>query len=67
MRDTHKEIHRKQYIQFSIFFIPSCIESHDIYYFNILRIITLLYHFYIEHEIYDMSHLKIETILMKTY
>ena len=41
MRDTCDEIHKKQYKQLRKIFIPLCLESHDIYYFNILSMITL--------------------------
>ena len=58
MRDTRDEIYRKQYKQLKNVFIPLCIESHDIYYFNVLRMITILYNFYIEYEIYEMSYNK---------
>ena len=53
MRDTCYEIHRKKLTQ-----IPLCLESHDRYYFNILRMITICYHFYAEHEIYAMAYNK---------
>ena len=58
MRDTCDEIYGKKYRQLRDALVPFCIESHDIYYFNILRIITLLYHLYIEHEIYEWSYKK---------
>ena len=35
-----------------------CLESHDRYYFNILRIITLLFHLYIEYKLYEWSYEK---------
>ena len=59
MRDTCAELFRKQYIQLRKLFIPLCLESHDRYCFNILRIITLLYHFYIEHETFHTAYNKI--------
>ena len=58
MRDTCDDIHGKKYRQLVDFSVPLCLESHDIYYFNILRMITLLYNLYIEHEIYDISYHK---------
>ena len=58
MRDTCDEIYRKQYKQLRKLLIPLCSESHDRYYFNILRVIVLLYHLYIDHEIYEMSYNK---------
>ena len=39
-------------------FILLCKISHDRYYFNILSIITLFYHFYIEYEIYKLAYSK---------
>ena len=58
MRDTYDEIYRKQYKTLSTILIPLFLESHDRYYFSILSMITLLHHFYINHEIYYMSHNK---------
>ena len=59
MRDTCDEIHRKQYTQLKKIFIPWCLESHNRYYFNISRMITLCYHFYVDNEIYAMEYKKI--------
>ena len=36
-------------------FIPLCKKSTDRYHFNILRIITLIYHMYIEYELYNLA------------
>ena len=47
MRDTCDEIFGKQYRKLRGVFVILCLESHARYYFNILRIITLLYHLYI--------------------
>ena len=63
MRDTCDEIHRKQYKQLRTLFITLCLESHDRYYFDILRMIKLFYHLYIENEIYAMSYKKQRRIL----
>ena len=41
MRDKCDEIHRKQYKQLMTLFITLCLESHDRYYFNVLRMITI--------------------------
>ena len=48
-------------------FIPLCLESHDGYYFNIFRMITICYHLYVEHEIYAMAYLKKSIICMTIY
>ena len=40
-------------------------QATDIYSFNILIIITLLYHMYIEYEIYNFSYNKRKIILNK--
>ena len=56
MRDTCDEIHIKQYKQLRTLFIPLFIYSNDRYYFNLLRMITSFYQFYIEHEIYAMAY-----------
>ena len=58
MRNTCDNIFGKQYIQSRGVFILLCLDSHDIYYLNTLSIITLLYHLYIEHELYERSYLK---------
>ena len=59
MRNVCSELLRKQYIQLRTLFVPLCLESHNRYCFNILRMITLLYNFYIENEIYHMAYNKI--------
>ena len=40
------------------FFIPLSKQSHNIYYLNLLRIITLVYHMYIEYELYNLAYIK---------
>ena len=66
MRDTCDEIHRKQYKQLITLFIPLFLESHNRYYFNILRMIALFYHLYIDYEIYAMAYFKNISILHDT-
>ena len=61
MRETCNKIYRKQYIQLRDIFITLFLESHDIYYLNIFIMIKLLYHLYIEHEIYYLSYFKNKT------
>ena len=56
MRDTCDEIFRKQYIQLMTLFIPLRHDSHDRYYLNLFRIITILYHLYIYYEIDHMAY-----------
>ena len=58
MRDTCDEIHRKQYNNLRTLFIPLCLKSHDRNYLNILRMITILNHLYVEHEIYAVAYNK---------
>ena len=58
MRDTCNEIHRKQFKHLRKLFIPLCLESYYVYYFNILRMINLFYHLYVEHEIYAIEYNK---------
>ena len=55
MRDTCDEMYRNQYKQLMAFFTPLCLESHARCNLNISRMITLLYRFYIDREIHDMS------------
>ena len=63
MIDTCAELFRKQYIQLRTVFIPMCLNSHDRYCFNIFSMITPLYNFYIDHEIYHMAYNKIRNRL----
>ena len=63
MIDIYDEIHRKKYKQLMTLFITFYLESHDRYYFNILRMIILFYHLYVDHEIYSMSYKK-ESIII---
>ena len=58
MIDICDKIHRKHYKQLRTLFVPLCLESHDKYYFNILRMVNLFYHLYVEHEIYDTAYNK---------
>ena len=52
-RDIHVMRYTEKCRQLREVFVPLCIESHEGYYLNLLRIITLLYHLYIENEIYE--------------
>ena len=56
MRYTCNEIHIKQYKQLRTLFTLLCLKSHNIYYFNILRMIKLFYHLYVKHEMYSMPY-----------
>ena len=58
MRMTCFDLFKRKYKQMRKILIPLCIKSHDRYYFNILRIITIFYHLYIEHEIYNLAYNK---------
>ena len=51
MRDACDAIHRKLFKYLIKLFIHLFLESHHEYYFNILRMITICYHFYMRHEI----------------
>ena len=42
MKDTCDNIQGKQYRKLRDVFVPFCLELHDRYYFNILRMITIL-------------------------
>ena len=55
MRDTCDETQRKQYKQLMTLFITLCLELHDRYYFNVLRMITIFYHLYVDHTLYDLK------------
>ena len=59
MRYNCDQLFRGQYIHLMKLFIPLCLESPDRYYFNILRVITLFYHMYLEYEIYNLTQRKI--------
>ena len=56
MRDTCAQLFVGKYKQLRKRFIHFCLNSPDIYYFNILRIITLVYHMYIDYEIYNLAY-----------
>ena len=58
MRDKCNDIHIKQSKHLSKIFTPLCLKSHDGYYFNILRMITICYHLYVENSIYSMAYNK---------
>ena len=62
MRSVCRELFREQYIQLRTLLIPLCLDSHDRSYFNILRMITILYHMYIEHETYQMAYKKVQNL-----
>ena len=47
---------RGNYIQLRSLLITLFIESPARNYFNLLRIITLLYHMYIEYEVYNLAY-----------
>ena len=63
MRSVCRELSRKQYMQSGKFFITLFLRSPDRYYFNVLIIIKLLYHMYIENEIYHMAYKKVQYCL----
>ena len=64
MRDTCDQLFSGKYMHLMKLFIPLCLKSPDRYYFNILRIITLFYHMYLEYEIYNLTQKKLS---MKVY
>ena len=47
-----------QYKQMRKLSVPLCKTSPDRYYCNILGIITLVYHMYIEYEIYNLVYIR---------
>ena len=53
---TFDQFFRGQYIQLRTLFISLCLNSPDIYSFNILIIITLFYNMCIEYEIYNFAY-----------
>ena len=66
MRDTCDEIQIKQYKKLRRLLIPLFLDLHDRYYLNILRMITLFYHLYIDHERYSMEYFKNVSIFHDT-
>ena len=62
MRYTCDEIHRKKYKKLRTLFIPLCLDSHDIYYFNILRVVNIFTIFTFSVN-YMSWHIKNRTIL----
>ena len=63
MKDLCHALFRKQDIQLRKLSIILCIEYHEKYYFNILNMIILLYHMYIENEIYHTASNKVRYLL----
>ena len=53
---TQDKLFRGQYIQMRSILIPLCLESPVRYYFNLLRIIIMLYNMYIEYEKYYSAY-----------
>ena len=41
-------------------FIPLCKNTNDRYHFNIMRIIAIIYHIYIESELYNLAYGKVK-------
>ena len=50
------KLFRGQYIQMRSLLITLCLESPVRYYFNLLRIIRMLYNMYIEYEKYYLAY-----------
>ena len=57
-RMTCYDLFKRKYKQMRKQFIPLCKKSPNRYYFNVLSIITLFYHLYIEYEIYYLEYNK---------
>ena len=55
---TCSGLSERQYEQMRKRFIPLCKKSIGRYHLNILRIITLIYHMYIEYELYNLTYNK---------
>ena len=55
MGDTCYQLFIGQYKKLVILFIPLCLKSSEKYSLNLLGIVTLLYHMYIDDEIYNLA------------
>ena len=56
MRYTCDQLFRGKYIQLSTILIPLCLKSTGRYSFNMLSIIKMFYHMYIEYEMYNFAY-----------
>ena len=65
MRPKVSTLSQRQYIQMRFFIIPLCKKSTDRYHLNILRIIPLIYHMFIEYELYNLTYNKNTGFLYK--
>ena len=63
MRDKCSQLFIGNYIHLGKCFICLCFNSPGRYSFNILRIVTIFYHFYIEYEIYKLAYNIVKSIL----
>ena len=66
MRMACSQLFGGQYKPMRTLFIPLCHNSHDRYSYNILIIITLLYHLYIQYEMYNLKYNKGEGVINGT-
>ena len=58
MRVICAKLFQSHHQQMTKILISLCKQSTDIYNFNILRIITIIYHIYIECELYNLVYKK---------
>ena len=58
MRLIRSGLYERQYKQMRKIFIPLCKKSPYKYNLNMLRIIVLIYHMYIEYELYNLAYNK---------
>ena len=56
IRLTCSDLFERKYKQMREIFIPLCKKSAERYQLNILRIITLIYHMYLEYKLYNLAY-----------
>ena len=66
MRDTRAQLFIEQYMHLRTILIPLCINSPEGFCFKSIKFITLLYHLYIEYEIYNLEYNKTKNYLYKS-
>ena len=58
MRLIFKGLFQREHQQIKKLMIPVCKNSTDIYHLNVLIIIAIIYHLYIERELYNLDYIN---------
>ena len=65
MRVTRESKFQIQHLTIENIFITLCKTTSEIYNFNILRIINILHHIYIENELYQLAYGRGQVFIFK--